>query len=113
MKDATYNGFMIVNSDGSLHSSSSKIESEKILIYTKTPEGISARNTFSKFNDLQEYTRKTMDWISVHKEEIITAFIAKYGCEPNEIELVEERYQEYVDNYPYVASRWIVRKRKK
>lgn len=49
--------------------------------------------------------RKIMDEIFAQREEILRAFIAKYGCGPEEVEQV-------VANTPE-GSKWFVRKRER
>jgi hypothetical protein len=58
---------------------------------------------FDFTKDLQEKVAKKLAYIIEQREEIITAFIAKYGCQPDEIEQVEERYDG--------LTKWYVRKK--
>ena len=48
-------------------------------------------NVSDKPNDLHSLMRRNYVRILEHKEEILEAFIAKYGCEPDEMEIVETR----------------------
>ena len=41
--------------------------------------------------DLQEMIRREIDAVMNQREEILRAFIAKYSCQPDEIEQVEVR----------------------
>ena len=54
-------------------------------------------------NPIWKLARETMEKISAQREEILTAFIAKYGCEPNEVEQVTE--------FRCDSTVWFVRKK--
>ena len=54
---------------------------------------------------ISEILRDTLNAIHVQREEILRAFVAQYGCEPDEVEQVEQ-------NTP-TGKIWFVRKRDK
>ena len=58
-----------------------------------------------EMNELRELVRKKIDEIYANREEILTAFIAKYGCHPDEIEQVCQ--------IEGMETRWYIRFREK
>lgn len=55
--------------------------------------------------DMIDWERRLFEWIMGHKDEILTAFVAKYGCGPDEVEMVHQV------GFGGSGSRWYVRKR--
>lgn len=53
------------------------------------PRGDQEMNDFNR--NLQQFWAKRFDDILKHREQIVEAFVAKYGCGPDEVELVEQR----------------------
>lgn len=56
-----------------------------------------------RFIQYDEIIKRSYSEVLAHREEILKAFIAKYKCEPNEIEIVEQRMDD--------GLVWYVRKR--
>lgn len=60
----------------------------KINSIFKTIDDLSIENPVNIYEEFKKIVGNKL--IMLEREEILTAFIAKYGCEPDEIEQVEE-----------------------
>lgn len=40
--------------------------------------------------EIRKQGEKAMEWVMSHREEILAAFVAKYGCGPENVVMVEE-----------------------
>lgn len=50
-----------------------------------------------KYYNLEKRTAKEIiEWIHRHKEEITVAFIAKYGYDPDQVEIIQEPTRWYI-----------------
>ena len=57
----------------------------------------------SNIERAKEKAREQFLKVMSMREEILTAFIAKYGCEPDQVEIVEQRFKH--------ETTWSVRKK--
>ena len=55
-------------------------------------------------DELHRAAQQKLEWVMAHREEILTAFHAKYGLQPDEIEVCEQRMDDG-------ETRWFVRRR--
>lgn len=44
--------------------------------------------------ELRQQGDRAIEWVMTHREEILAAFVAKYGCQPDECVMVEQTSQD-------------------